>query len=116
MRGAAYDACRDSTRVSAVKPWAALSNWNRSGPQSAFHRIQATQKIVRQMMNRGVPRNRAMLSEILPEASSSIWGRRIRTRRVLRGVSRRSATAYPDRRTRAVVVRLAPVLGQQVVQ
>src|SRR3954451_20650155 len=71
------------------------------------------QKIVSQMMNRGVPRNRAMLSEILPEASSSICGRRIRTRRVSRGVSRRSATAHLRAQ---LVVGLAPVLGKQVVE
>ena len=59
--------------VSAVNPLAALSNCRSGGPQT-FHAIQTRQNSVRQMMNRGVPRNRAMLSEILPDASSSSCG------------------------------------------
>ena len=128
--GAAYDACSDSISVRAVNPCAAESNRGRSGPQSVPHASRAAQNTVRQMRNRGVPMNRAMLSEIRPNASSSSCGRRMQRRAA--GSSQRgrrdgaSSHGPPpgarDVRARwssaavALVVGLAPVLGQQVVE
>ena len=74
IRGAAYDACSESTSVSAVNPLLALSKRTVPGARE-FQAIQTMQNTVSQMMKRGVPRNRATPSETRPAASLLRGGR-----------------------------------------
>ena len=108
--------------MSSVKPNTRESKRRFSGPNE-FQLSHATQNTVMYTRNCGVPMNRAMPSAILPKVSRSTWIRGIRERRVSFGVSRRSAMKRSGSRRLTgddgglvVVVRLAPVLGQQVVQ
>src|SRR5690554_5875312 len=105
--------------VSAVNPNAALSNRRSCGPQ-LFHASQPAQNIVSHSRNRGVPMNRAIDSEMRPNVSGEKRGRGSSVVRCSRGWSRRSATAGLllglHGPVGLVLVRLAPVLGQEVVQ
>src|SRR5660398_152556 len=92
-----------------------------TGPK-VFQASQTMTKTVRYTRKRGVPRKRAMPSEILPNLSAlrGDVGRVLNSRRSPLGRSSRSAMRAalngPPGRVRVARVVLAPVTWQQVVQ